>query len=105
MSLSSFRAAPKSSAFQSDRLSAMKSAFQSQFRSNFVSAVEQDKSASEENYAAAGGTSQLNASLQSQPSSTYTSQMIQPAGMGGASRVGLGNDGPQSKKKKRSRWD
>ena len=75
---------------------------QSQFRSSFVSAVEQDKSASEENYAAAGGAAQLNASLQH---STYTEQMIQPAGMGGASRVGLGSDGPQHKKKKRSRWD
>ncbi|XP_012944558.2 ATP-dependent RNA helicase DDX42 [Aplysia californica] len=96
MSLSSFKAAPKSSAFQSDRLSAMKTAFHTQFRSSFVSAVEQDKSASEENYAAAGGTSQLNASLQP--------QMVQPSGVGGASRVGLGSEGP-AKKKKRSRWD
>lgn len=70
--------------------------FQAQFKSSFVSAVEQDKSASEENYAAAGGTSQLNAALQP--------QMIQPSGIGGASRMGLGSEGP-SKKKKKSRWD
>ena len=62
-----------------------------------MSAVEQDKSASEENYAAAGGATQLNASLQP--------QMIQPSGAGGASRQGLGSgDGPP-KKKKKSRWD
>ncbi|CAL1547537.1 unnamed protein product [Lymnaea stagnalis] len=95
MSLSSFRAAANAGP-QSDRLSAMKSAFYSQFKSNFVSAVEQDKSASEENYAAAGGTAQLNSSLQP--------QMIQPSGIGGASRMGLGSEGP-AKKKKRSRWD
>lgn len=70
--------------------------FKAQFKSNFVSAVEQDRSSSEENYAAAGGASQLNSSLQP--------QMIQPSGIGGASRMGLGSEG-SAKKKKRSRWD
>ncbi|RUS76863.1 hypothetical protein EGW08_015373 [Elysia chlorotica] len=97
MSLTSYKAAPKDCGFPNDRYSAMKSAFSAQFRSSFVSAVEQDKSASEENYAAAGGASQLNASLQP--------QMVQPSGSGGASRQGLGSgDGPP-KKKKKSRWD
>ncbi|CAG5135669.1 unnamed protein product, partial [Candidula unifasciata] len=95
MILSSFR--PSTAGPQSDRLSAMKSAFYSQFRGSFVSAQEQDKSASEENYAAAGGASQLNTAIM-QP------QMIQPSGIGGASRMGLGSDGPP-KKKKKSRWD
>ncbi|KAK7010200.1 ATP-dependent RNA helicase DDX42, partial [Biomphalaria glabrata] len=94
-SFSSFRAST-SIGPQSDRLSAMKSAFYAQFKSNFVSAVEQDRSSSEENYAAAGGASQLNSSLQP--------QMIQPSGIGGASRMGLGSEG-SAKKKKRSRWD
>ncbi|GFO07754.1 ATP-dependent RNA helicase ddx42 [Plakobranchus ocellatus] len=97
MSLSSYKAAPKDSGFPNDRYSAMKSAFYAQFRSNFVSAVEQDKSASEENYAAAGGASQLNSSLQP--------QMIQPSGVGGASRMGLGSGDMPPKKKKKSRWD
>uniref|UniRef100_A0A0B7ALJ4 RNA helicase n=1 Tax=Arion vulgaris TaxID=1028688 RepID=A0A0B7ALJ4_9EUPU len=95
ISLSSFRSAVGSGP-QSDRLSSMKTAFYSQFKTSFVSAVEQDKSASEENYAAAGGASQLNAALQP--------QMIQPSGIGGASRMGLGSEGP-AKKKKKSRWD
>lgn len=99
MSLSSYRAAP-GGAFQADRLQAMKSAFQNQFRSSFVSAREQDKSASEENYAAAGGDGQLN----SMQPSMMAPQMIQPSGIGGASKSGLGNEGGP-KKRKKSRWE
>lgn len=99
MSLSSFRAAP-GGAFQADRLVAMKSAFQTQFKTSFVSAREQDKSASEENYAAAGGDGQLNA-MQPQ---NMAPQMVQPSGMGGASRSGLGNEGGP-KKRRKSRWE
>ena len=65
-----------------------------------MSAREQDKSASEENYAAAGGDGQLN----SMQPPMMAPQMIQPSGIGGASKSGLGNEGGP-KKRKKSRWE